>query len=903
MNKIDIVILDIDKVICKNIGRFDYSERGLLSQNILAQLRNLIEHIALKSYSVKIKEQDIEISYDNIEKAKRYIQSKGNYKFLNKFQSLLQISASHYTLDEENSERLMLKYYEYLLKIRSYLKHNYNLNVLSNIEDFPIDTDSTTKEYHEKIAQKLNQLRHQNSESERYYIQKIKPFFVDYEVYYEVTFTNAIDYTSKFDRIIAFTKYDISTNYAVKLSISNEHIQVLGKNMPIHIIDAWEVSIRKCEFNNFADIFGEHSTINSGSKEYKGLMRFLTLTGLHLVELVVSKDPYYNRVKSVVTKEAKVTHIFDILDQCRELILNNYSGYNVIKYLLYRLNNKIIKQQYRYGGCSKKHLPGLYLEWGCIPFDEMPFCTSLIGHNPKLADLFDCIDSKNREHELLARLIKNNTEKKAQLYTSKEDIAGFENIDNLIRQHNSKLYYKHTGRRLENYKNFIYINEYENDTIKIIEILKELSLTGVSGYSSSIETWLDSSQYSTENIDCDDKKASLKQMFDKSHVSLIYGAAGTGKSTMIDHISNFFNDYEKLYLANTNPAIDNLKRKVHTENCEFKTIAKFLSQSRAETEFDLLIIDECSTVSNSDMLKVLMKASYKLLVLVGDVFQIESILFGNWFNVAQSFIPDTSRYELTIPYRTNNPKLINLWDKVRNLHDDIMEHIARNNYSMRLDESIFEHSGDDEIILCLNYDGLYGINNINKFLQSSNTNSPILWGVHTYKVDDPVLFNETQRFGTAIYNNLKGRIVGIEVLENRIRFDIEIDKVIEKRDTLFYTFELLENPTPDTSIISFFVNKYKSTDEDDESSEAIVPFQIAYAVSIHKAQGLEYNSVKVVITDEVEEMITHSIFYTAITRTKEQLKIYWSPETEKKILEGLEKRENRRDVGLLKSKI
>lgn len=41
MLKIDQAILDTDGVICKNINRFDDSERGLLSQNILAQLRNI----------------------------------------------------------------------------------------------------------------------------------------------------------------------------------------------------------------------------------------------------------------------------------------------------------------------------------------------------------------------------------------------------------------------------------------------------------------------------------------------------------------------------------------------------------------------------------------------------------------------------------------------------------------------------------------------------------------------------------------------------------------------------------------------------------------------------------------------------------------------------------------------
>jgi ATP-dependent exoDNAse (exonuclease V) alpha subunit len=113
----------------------------------------------------------------------------------------------------------------------------------------------------------------------------------------------------------------------------------------------------------------------------------------------------------------------------------------------------------------------------------------------------------------------------------------------------------------------------------------------------------------------------------------------------------------------------------------------------------------------------------------------------------------------------------------------------------------------------------------------------------------------------------------------------------------------LENADNGNSVIRFFVSKYLSTDEDDDNStNTIVPFQVAYSVSIHKAQGLEYNSVKVVITDEVEEMISHNIFYTAITRAREKLKIYWTPETENKILNSLERKFNSRDVSLLKSK-
>ncbi|NRT75131.1 ATP-dependent DNA helicase [Clostridium beijerinckii] len=898
MNKIDAEILNINKNICKNIEKHDPTERGFLSQNILSQLRNFVEDISLKSYS---NGNDIEITYGNIKKANNYVKTESELNFLGKFHKLLQASASHYTLDEENSERLMLKYYEYLLKIKSLLKSRYNMNVLDNIDKFPINLDSNLKEYYEKIAARIDGLKQyglKNVYNDRYYIQKIKPFFVANQVYYEVTFTTASDKASKFDRVIAFTRLNISNNYAVKLSIKGDNINVLGKNMPIRIIDDWNVSIRPCELNNLADIFSGHRKIQGVSTEYNELMAFLKKTGLNLVEFIEFTDEYYLQVKNQITQKAKATYIFNLLDKCRELIKSNGSGSNVIRYLLYRLNNKVIKKQYYFTSCDR--LSDLYLSYKCIPFDEMPFNSSLVNHNPKISDLFDCLDINGREHEILARYIKNNTENKAQLYTPKKDITSFEDIDKLIELYNSKLYYKHGNRRLENYKDNIYIRGYEEDTIDIIQKLKDLSLNGVDNYTNSVDSWLQTSSYV---IDCEEKKKAIRQMFEVSRVALIYGSAGTGKSTIINHISNFFNDKKKLYLANTNPAVDNLKRRVNTSNCTFNTIAKFVSTKNNETEFDLLFIDECSTVSNLDMLNVLNKATFKLLIIIGDIFQIESIIFGNWFSVARSFIPKTSVFELTKPYRSTNPNLITLWNKVRNVEDDILEHITKNKYSVSLNESIFEHSEEDEIILCLNYDGLYGINNINIFLQSSNKNPSVQWGILTYKVGDPILFNESERFAPLIYNNLKGKIINIVKFEDRIQFDIEIDKVITQLDAEDVDFELVGNSVNGNSIIRFWVNKYKSTDDDDDdSSDTIVPFQVAYAVSIHKAQGLEYNSVKIVITDEIEEMISHNIFYTAITRAKNKLKIYWTPETEKKILSRLEHRMNKRDVAFLSTK-
>jgi ATP-dependent exoDNAse (exonuclease V) alpha subunit len=306
------------------------------------------------------------------------------------------------------------------------------------------------------------------------------------------------------------------------------------------------------------------------------------------------------------------------------------------------------------------------------------------------------------------------------------------------------------------------------------------------------------------------------------------------------------------------------------------------------------VIDECSTVSNADLIKVLEKTSAKLLVLVGDVYQIESIQFGNWFGIMRSFIPSSSVFELTTPFRAKNDALLAFWGKVRNLDDDIAEAMARNGYSTVLDKTLFVPQREDEIILCLNYDGLYGINNINRFLQSSNPAVATDWGVTTYKPGDPVLFNETQRFRPVIYNNLKGRIVSIERVRGRIQFDVELDRHLSEFDVDGEELEWMG-----ASTVRFSVYEYDTSDEDDDSLNTSVPFQVAYAVSIHKAQGLEYDSVKIVITNANEDDITHNIFYTAVTRARERLQIFWTPETQQAVLRGLHRIANPKDVALL----
>lgn len=890
MSTVDQQITSSAEAISSNIASLS-GDRALLAQNILGQLRNLVEGVAVRVHAGR---GDVEFQYGLVGAAIGHAAAQAHLNFVSRFHKLLQVSASHYTLGGDPSERLMLKYYDYLLRIRDLAGTQFGMSILSNLQDFPVDLDPSLQEYHQKIAERIVSARAvplTNPRRDRYYIHGVRPFYVDGQVYYEVTFYDAVNRVSKFDRVIGFTDIDMTDKYAANLVLESDSIQVLGQTMPIMIIRQWEVSIRPCEFDNFARILGQRMKTSSGSPEYRRLMQHLTRTASSLLDVIDMPDAQYAELRAWAHERSRQPQIFPMLDGVRQVVRSNSDGSNVLRYLMLRMNNQIIKLQHSHGECAV--LSNLHLEYGCKPFDRMPFCTSLFGHNPRFADLAESLDATGRTHELLARRVQRNVEDRGMIYTPVAELEDLGDVDQFIDAYNRRLYYKHTGRRLLQDKGHVFIKEYEDGTVAIIEKLQEYAATGIAGYGTAVRQWL---SQTTPAPDDPAKVEALEKLFGDSAVALIYGAAGTGKSTMVGLIANYFNANEKLFLAHTHPAVDNLARRVNAQNSTFRTISSQIGRTDA-IDYDVLIIDECSTVSNANLLKVLERTSFKLLVLVGDVFQIESIQFGNWFGLARSFIPDTAVFELTTPFRTKNADLLDLWSTVRELKEDIAETLARNGYSTVLNESLFDAQELDEIVLCLNYDGLYGINNVNRFLQSSNPGAATTWGAATYKVGDPVLFNETPRFRPVIYNNLKGKIVDIQTFPGRVQFDVSLDRPVTAFDVDGHELRYVADST-----VRFDVYDRGSGDEDDDSTASSVPFQVAYAVSIHKAQGLEYDSVKVVITDANEDDISHNIFYTAITRAREHLRIFWTPETEHAVLSSLQRIANKRDVPLLMSR-
>jgi hypothetical protein len=315
-----------------------------------------------------------------------------------------------------------------------------------------------------------------------------------------------------------------------------------------------------------------------------------------------------------------------------------------------RMRNRVIKAQL--APEPNVWLSRLRLTSRSSPFDRMPFCTAPSGHVPSFGDLAESLDATGREHELLARRARNNVEQHGAIYTPAAEFQDLGDVDALIAKHNRLLppTDRHAPRKLKHENGHVFIVGYEDDTAAIIEKLQEAAGEGLGGHADDVQDWLDANP---GVIDDPSKADALKALFDQSNVALVMGAAGTGKSTMVNHIANYLAEKNKLFLAHTNSAVDNLKRRVDAPDTEFMTITSHVNKSeRSGSKYDVVVIDECSTVDNASLLKVLGCTEFDLLVLVGDVYQIESIQFGNWFSLARSYIPEGSTFELTKPFRT-----------------------------------------------------------------------------------------------------------------------------------------------------------------------------------------------------------------------------------------------------------
>lgn len=874
-------------------------DRTELTVSMLDGLRNFISSV--ECFVVKtIENKSYESRYLEIDKANKYCKSNSSLNFLSKFYENLNASVGHQDFTGDYAERLGLKYASKLFEVKDFLYSQYHIEVLANLSLFPFDLDDSFQRYYKEIIKILSKrdIFVNSGEKGTYYIQKKKLIYIDNVLFYEYVFTNALDNNNKFDRFIAFSLLDIPCNYAIQANYVLKEITFFNQLISYVVITGFTIAIRPCEIEKLSYIVGVSASYSSKSGDYYRLMDYLKANKLSLVDIVKFNNRDYKDFYNIVFTN-KETIISKTLDKSRQIIKSKQIGYKTLLYLLHSMNNDILRRQISHN--EDDSLNNINLKKGVYAFEKSPFSSGLLGHNPSFRDLIELFDYQEHATEIMARTVINISNESSCIYIPNEKISSRE-LKDTIDQYNSQFQkVSLLPRRILRFGNYTYLSENELDTINVLDYINGyVNATNFPCYKEYCEARISELGLVFSDIY---KECALKSLFEKGSVFAVYGAAGTGKSYFANYVLKVLKDITKVCIASTNPAVDNMRRKFEDNTAQYMTINKYLKEYGLNSNIDLLIIDECSTICTKDAFNIFNQTKPKLVVLLGDIFQIQSITFGNWFAVLRKFLPERCIVDLKSQFRTESETLIDFWKEVRNIGPNIQEKLAMNEISHEFDESLFVKNYQDEIILCLNYDGLYGINNLNKVLQNANKNKVYRWKQYTFKEGDPIIFNDSLKYKAVFYNNLKGVIDKIEDIPNGFLFTIRINKVLNPVLCNSCDVELL-SIIDNESIVRFAFNKYSEDAYDKDTGYSLsIPFQIAYALSIHKAQGLEYDSVKILISNEVEENITHNIFYTAITRAKKNLTIYWTPETEKKIVASFKIQNYDNDANILKQRI
>lgn len=697
------------------------------------------------------------------------------------------------------------------------------------------------------------------------------------ERYYEITLQLAGVYSTKYNRVTVYSKMTITTYYSIQIAYTETELELWGIRNNIKVLNDWKVAIDPTCLNKLSKMLMKHTKINRNYQEYVNLMEFLTETGMNLFELINMRKERFSQIYNRVFGTTNTHDFGDVLIQIRREYSKSSCkvGKNTIGYAMLHMRDEILEDLLPNKFYPKRISEKLFVSSRCYPFEKNPMIANLVGTKTSKKDKESIIelldDSKVVSLVQPYMTIDNLISETGELLFKKSEIGS----DAVIENYNTSLddWERDKGYFIIEKEGLVTIASYYDTTINILKRLLQLTHNVSLDRQEENERFIKNCGIKFDDID---KKIALKHLFVNSNIMLIYGAAGTGKTTLINYISRMFGNARKLYLTKTHTALQNVIRSLdkNIDNCDFEIIDS-ITRSNSAVIHDIVFIDECSTIDNRTMELLLGKISNDaLIVMSGDIYQIESIDFGNWFFYAKDIVKAKgASIELSSTWRTEKEELKGLWKAVREKSTIVTEMLSMEGpFSENLGENIF-HLDEDEVVLCLNYDGKFGLNNMNQYFQNANTNSKAFsWEEWSYKIGDRIIFTNTRR-STLLYNNLKGTIINISYAKKSIIFEIEVKAFLTECQCEEETFDYVDT-TEKGTIIRLEVVAWDDDLSEEEKVKTVIPFQLAYAISIHKAQGLEYKSVKIVIPSSNAEKITHSIFYTAITRAKEKLKIF-----------------------------
>lgn len=422
--------------------------------------------------------------------------------------------------------------------------------------------------------------------------------------------------------------------------------------------------------------------------------------------------------------------------------------------------------------------------------------------------------------------------------------------------------------------------------------------------------------FKEKNILLDEMQLLFIKKSIENGVSILTGGPGTGKTTTINGIIQFFGA-KNLKISLAAPTGRAAKRMSETTGYEAKTIhrllevngvvddkdgsshGEFLRNEENPLETDVVIVDEMSMVDIS-LFNSLLKAIPLncRLVMVGDIDQLPSVGPGNVLHdIIASEKFSTVKLEKIFrqamesdivknAHKVNNGEKIKLDNKSSDFffieESDAMHITARiwRLLSQKLPNYVDARTSDIQVITPMKKGNL-GTYKLNEDLQRAlnpkainkkeyelpngkilREHDKVMQNKNDYKLDWIIkgMYDIPIETGKGVFNGDIGEV-------------IEIDKLNKKVEVLYDENRYV---------------KYEFTDLDE--------IELAYAITIHKSQGSEYPAVVIPILDVPRLLSNRNLLYTAITRAKKCVVIVGSEKALNYMIQN--KNEVRRQTGL-----
>lgn len=351
---------------------------------------------------------------------------------------------------------------------------------------------------------------------------------------------------------------------------------------------------------------------------------------------------------------------------------------------------------------------------------------------------------------------------------------------------------------------------------------------------------------------------------------VITGGPGTGKTTIIKAVVDLYQSIHKLRYEKLNEEVVLLaptgrasKRISESTHLPAYTIHRFLKWNKDSDRFavneynkskaKLIIVDEASMIDVSLFNHLLKGISVDTsIILVGDYNQLPSVGPGQLLNdIIKANVSNVIQLEYLYRQKEGSSIVDLAYDinegniNLEITGDDVsFYNVPSSGIIKNLKDICLEYKDKDYKdfqVLVPMYKGVNGIDNFNVVLQEifnpkDKSKNELKYGDVVYRVGDKILQ----------LSNMPD--------ENVFNGDIGIITSISKKDI----------------IIDFDSNVVKYTPSNFSN------FKHGYAISIHKAQGSEFDTIVLPVVKEYSKMLYKKLYYTAVTRSKNKLYIIGS---------------------------